>query len=191
MQAEGGASLSDAEPQSPAPRVSRTTLLLVGVAATALLLDQVSKAVIVATMAHREPIELLWGFTTITYIRNPGAAFSVGTGATWLFTGVAVVVVVVILRTSRRLRSIPWAICLGGLLGGALGNLTDRVFRSPGHLKGHVVDWIQWPHYPVFNVADCFVVCSVIGIVLLSVLGYELDGGRTGWAARRAAGGAG
>jgi signal peptidase II len=190
MQAEGRASLSDTSDPTPTAaaagaRVSRTTVLLLAVAALALLLDQVSKAIIVATMPHREPIELLWGFLTITYTRNPGAAFSFGTGTTWVFTAVATVVVVVILRTSRRLRSVPWAICLGGLLGGALGNLSDRLFRSPGHFRGHVVDWIEWPHYPVFNIADCFVVCSVIGIVVLSLLGYELDGRRTGWAARR------
>lgn len=187
MQTAGGASLSDATPPDPPGRVNRPTLLLLGVAALVVLLDQLTKALIVAQMPGRQPIELLGGLVTITYTRNPGAAFSLGTGTTWVFTAVAVVVVVVILRTARRLRSIAWALCLGGLLGGALGNLVDRVFRSPGRFRGHVVDWIQWPHYPVFNIADSFVVCSVIGIVALSLLGYEIDGRRTGWAARRAA----
>ncbi len=181
MQAEGGASLSDAE----ARLAGRTTGWLWAVACTVVALDVASKVWIVAVMADRAPIRLLGGFTTITYVRNPGAAFSIGTGATWIFTGVAIVVVVVIVRSSRRLRSIPWAICLGGLLGGAVGNLVDRIFRSPGVFRGYVIDWIQWPNYPVFNLADAAIVGSVSGIVALSLLGYELDGSRHGWAARR------
>jgi signal peptidase II len=78
----------------------------------------------------------------------------------------------------------PWAICLGGLLGGAIGNLIDRIFRAPGFFRGHVVDWIEWPQWPVFNLADAAIVGSVTGIVVLSVLGFELDGRRQGWAAR-------
>ncbi len=181
MQAEGGASLSDAEPNSS---TRRTTALLLGVAVTVVLLDAVTKSIIVAVMPGHAPIELLGGLVTITYTRNPGAAFSIGTGATWIFTGVAAVVTIVILRTARRLRSVPWAICLGGLLGGAIGNLIDRIFRAPGFFRGHVVDWIEWPQWPVFNLADAAIVGSVTGIVVLSVLGFELDGRRQGWAAR-------
>lgn len=181
MQAEGGAPLSDAD---VAPRHRHTTALLLGVAAVVLVLDLVSKTVIVATMPGRPSIRLLGGFLTITYTRNPGAAFSIGTGTTWIFTAVAVTTTVVILRTARNLRSLAWAVCLGGLLGGAIGNLLDRIFREPGLFRGHVIDWIQWPHYPVFNLADAAIVGSVIGIVALSLLGFEYDGRRHGWAAR-------
>jgi signal peptidase II len=183
MQAEGGASLSDAD----VPPHRRTTALLLGVATAVILLDLASKTVIVAVMPTHGPIELLGGLVTITYTRNSGAAFSIGTNATWIFTAVAAVVTVVILRTARRLNSWAWAVCLGGLLGGALGNLLDRLFRSPGFFRGHVVDWIEWPNFPVFNLADAAIVCSVIGIVALSLLGFELDGRRQGWAARRTA----
>ena len=180
MQTEGGASLSDAD---HTPRARRTTALLLGVAAVVVLLDLATKVWIVHEWPF-DPIELFGGWITITHVRNPGAAFSIGTGTTWIFTAVAAVVVVVILRTARRLRSMAWAICLGGLLGGALGNLIDRVFRSPGPFRGYVVDWIEWPNFPVFNLADSAIVCSVIGIVLLTLLGFEMDGSRHGWAAR-------
>ena len=86
--------------------------------------------------------------------------------------------IVAILRTARRLRSIPWAITLGLLLGGATGNLGDRLFRSPGFLRGDVVDWIQLPHWPVFNVADSSIVCGGMLAVLLAARGISLDGRR-------------
>ncbi len=181
MQTEGGASLSDA---TPARRDSRTTAVLLGVASAVLLLDLVSKLVIVAVMPGRDPIELFGGFFTITYTRNPGAAFGIGTGLTWVFTAIAVAVIAFILRTARRLHSLAWAVCLGGIVGGALGNLIDRFFRSPGVFRGYVVDWIEWPNWPVFNLADAAIVGSVAGIVILTLLGFELDGTRHGWAAR-------
>src|SRR5439155_12032528 len=105
-----------------------------------------------------------------------GAAFSVGTGATVLFTAVAVAVVAVILRTAKRLHSVGWAVCLGLLLGGALGNLVDRLFRAPGPLRGEVVDWIQLPHWPVFNLADSAIVIGGCVAVLLSSRGISIDG---------------
>src|SRR4051794_8711429 len=105
------------------------TWLVIAVATAVWFLDQASKLGIVHVMADRADLRLLGGLITITYTRNPGAAFSVGTGTTWAFTVVAVVVAVVIIRTSRRLGSMWWAVCLGGLLGGAVGNLTDRMFR--------------------------------------------------------------
>ena len=96
--------------------------------------------------------------------RNPGAAFSIGTSMTIVFSAIALGVIIFILRTSRRIHSLPWAVTLGLLLGGATGNLTDRLFRSPGPLRGFVVDWIQLPHWPVFNVAD---ICVTAGVILL------------------------
>jgi signal peptidase II len=127
---------------------------------------------------------------TITYTRNSGAAFSLGTGFTVIFTAVAVAVVVVILRTARRLRSVGWAIALGALLGGAVGNLTDRMLRDPGVGRGHVVDWIQLPHFAVFNLADSAIVCSAVAMFLLSVSGRDLEGTGHGAAGAPAATGA-
>ncbi|MFI5100852.1 MAG: signal peptidase II [Actinomycetes bacterium] len=112
------------------------------------------------------------------YTGNPGAAFSMGTGFTVVFTAVAVGVVVVILRTARRLYSVAWAVALGALLGGAVGNLVDRLARDPGFGRGHVVDWIELPHYPVFNLADAAICCAAVGMVLLTFLGRDLDGTR-------------
>ncbi len=140
-------------------------------------LDAATKSLVVADAAHL-PKQVLGSWLQIVYTRNPGAAFSLGTGQTILFSLVAVAVVVVIVRTAPRLASVGWAIALGGLLGGALGNLTDRVFRAPGPLRGSVVDWIQVPHYPVFNLADSAIVCSAVLMVVLSLRGVALDGSR-------------
>jgi signal peptidase II len=149
--------------------------------------DLVSKTIVVATLSHRAPVRLLGGFLTLTELRNSGAAFSIGTSVTVVFTLIALGVIVAILRTARRLRSIPWAVTLGLLLGGAAGNLGDRLLRSPGFLRGHVVDWIELPHWPVFNVADSCIVCGGILAVLLAARGISIDGIRH--AAARPAGG--
>ena len=97
---------------------------------------------------------------------------------TIVFTAIAVGVIVYILRTARNLRSIGWAITLGLLLGGATGNLLDRIFRAPGPFQGHVVDWIQLPDWPVFNLADSSIVCAGVLVVLLALRGIRLDGTR-------------
>ena len=155
-------------------------------AATVLALDLVSKIVVVATLRGEPPVKLPGGYLWLTHARNPGAAFSFAEGATVVFTAVAVVVVVVIIRTASKLRSIPWALALGGVLGGAAGNLVDRLFRSPGPLRGHVVDWIslRTPEgerlFPIFNLADSGIVCGGILAVLLALLGREMDGTRAG-----------
>ena len=151
--------------------------MLLAVAAAVLALDITSKLLVVANLAHRQ-IRLLGGFLTLLESRNPGAAFSLGTGETVLYSVIAIAVIVVILRTSRRIRSVPWAITLGLLLGGATGNLLDRIFRSPGLFRGWVVDWIEVPHWPVFNLADSAIVCGGILAVLLSARGVHLDGHR-------------
>jgi lipoprotein signal peptidase len=152
----------------PATRWVWLTALLVLVA------DITSKAVVVSQLSHRGPVHLIGHVLELTLLRNGGAAFSVGAGSTIIFTAVAVAVVVVIARTARQLVSRRWAVCLGLLLGGALGNLSDRVFRSPGLLRGHVVDWIQLPHWPVFNLADSAIVVGGVLAVLLSMRGVEL-----------------
>ncbi len=162
---------------SAAPR--RVGVLL-GVAAAVLAVDITSKAIVVATLSNRPPVVLLGGFLTLRVSRNPGAAFSIGTSLTLVFTAIAVGVIIFVLRTSRRIRSLPWAVTLGLLLGGAMGNLTDRLFRYPGPLRGWVVDWIQWPHWPVFNIADSSIVCGGVLAVLLAFRGLGIDGTKAG-----------
>jgi signal peptidase II len=152
--------------------------ILVIVALLVLALDIVTKVTVVATLSNRAPIRLLGGFLKLRVDRNPGAAFSFGPSLTILFSLIAITVIVVILRSSRRIHSLPWAITLGLLLGGATGNLADRIFRAPGLFRGWVVDWIQVPHWPVFNLADSAIVCGGILAVLLSARGIRLDGQR-------------
>jgi signal peptidase II len=192
MQAEGRAPLSGddtASPSDPTPDATPDARpdvghgrpkvgLLLAVAVLVVALDQISKAVVVARLADGEPIRLLGGLVTLTYTRNAGAAFSLGGGFTLVFTAVAVAVVVVILRTARRLYSVAWAVALGALLGGAVGNLVDRLTRDPGIGRGHVVDWIQLPHFAVFNLADSAITLSAVAMVLLTVLGRDIDGTR-------------
>jgi signal peptidase II len=134
---------------------------------------------VVATLSGRPPVVLLGGFLKLTELRNPGAAFSIGgRSVTIVFTAIAVGVTIFILRMSSRIRSVPWAITLGLLLGGAVGNLVDRIFRYPGIFRGYVVDWIQLPHWPVFNLADSAIVCGGVLAVLLAMRGTRLDGQR-------------
>jgi signal peptidase II len=151
---------------------------LLAIAVVVLGLDIASKVALVATLTGHQPIRLLGGFLKLRVDRNPGAAFSFAQSMTIVFTLIAITVVVVILRSSRRIRSLPWAITLGLLLGGATGNLVDRIFRYPGVFRGWVVDWIQVPHWPVFNIADSAIVCGGILAVLLSARGIRLDGQR-------------
>jgi signal peptidase II len=187
MQATRGAPLSgdNSDPSdgagqsaSPAPLARRRIGLFAAVGATVYLLDQLTKYLAVKELSGEPPRELVGTLLQLELIRNPGAAFSIGTGATAVFTVVASIVVVIVLRAARRLRSGIWALALGLLLGGALGNLTDRLFRSPRGLRGHVVDFLQLPNFPVFNVADMAVVSSAALISLLSLRGLQLDGTR-------------
>jgi signal peptidase II len=184
-EAAAGDGSADDAPAEPGPSRRRTLPVLLAVAALALLLDVVSKLLVVEHLSDRGPVHVPGGFLNLTLVRNSGAAFSIGESQTWVFTIIAVAVVVAILRVSRNLRSIPWACALGLLLGGALGNLGDRIFRSPGLFRGHVVDFLQFPtfpvvHYdfPVFNLADSSIVVGGCLMVLLSFLGMQPDGTR-------------
>ena len=168
----------NAEAETGRPLRPRRVGLLLAVAAFVLAVDVISKAIIVARMPGHPPIRLLGGALTITLTRNGGAAFSIGTSMTILFTLIALGVVVYILRAARNLRSIGWAITLGLLLGGAMGNLVDRIFRAPGLFQGHVVDWIELPDWPVFNLAYSAIVCAGVLVVLLALLGIRMDGTR-------------
>ena len=131
------------------------------------------------TCGHDQPVHLIGNVLMLWLTRNPGAAFSVGTGETVVFTVIAFGVIVYIARTARKLHSLGWAIALGLLLGGAMGNLSDRIFRAPGLFRGDVVDWIAVTrYYPIFNLADSAIVCGGILTVILAMRGQHLDGTR-------------
>ncbi len=164
------------------PAHPRKLVLFVAVAALALTLDATSKVVVAARLGgEHPPVGLLGGAIYLTETRNSGAAFSVGTGATIVLTVLAFAVVGVILRMAGRMRSTGWAVALGLVLGGALGNLTDRIFRSPGVGRGHVVDWISLfakdGHvWPIFNLADSAIVCGAVLLAVLALCGIDIDG---------------
>jgi len=134
-------------------------------------LDLASKWLAVRELADREPIEMLGGVLTLRLVRNPGAAFGLAQGMTIVLTVIAVAVVVAILRVARRLDNPWWAAALGLVLGGAAGNLVDRFFRAPGPLRGHVVDFLELPRWPVFNLADSAIVVAGGLMLLLSARG--------------------
>ncbi|WP_433343946.1 signal peptidase II [Streptomyces sp. CA-253872] len=157
-------------------RGKRRIPLLLAAAAIAYAIDLGSKLLVVARLEHRAPVKLIGSWLELDVIRNSGAAFSMGTAMTLVFTVIAVAVVVVIIRLARKLYSAPWAVALGLLLGGALGNLTDRLLRSPGGLRGAVVDFISVRGFSVMNLADWAIVCGGVLVVALSFSGRELNG---------------
>jgi signal peptidase II len=166
------------------PRSNQSYLSLFGVTAfVIILLDQVTKYwaqefLLPRRISGEGPVVLFGGIVKFTYAENTGAAFSIGTGLTWVFTTIALVVVFIIFRYARKLGSLPWALSLGGLLGGAIGNLIDRMFRAPGPFQGFVVDFIQLPYWAIFNVADMAVVLSGASIAILLIRGINIDGTR-------------
>lgn len=165
------------EGAAPAPGGRRAGLLVL-VAGLVLAADITTKCLVVAHLEGQRILSLLGGHLLLRASRNSGAAFSFAEGATVIFTAVALTVVVVILRTARRLRSAAWAVALGLLLGGATGNLLDRLLRAPGIGRGAVVDFIDFRVWPSFNIADSAIVCGGILAVLLSTRGIDLDGSR-------------
>jgi signal peptidase II len=183
MQAARGASLSstgrpDTSPArgdraTPGPRRLRLFAVVVAVAYAA---DVLTKVVAVETLSGRPDVEVVPGVLDLHLTRNPGAAFSLATGMTVVLTLVAAVVAVVVVRIATQLRDRTWAVALGLLLGGALGNLTDRLLREPGPLRGHVVDFLRLPHWPVFNLADVAIVVAAALILVQCVRGVGVDG---------------
>jgi signal peptidase II len=183
MQAARGASLTSSDPDGPTTGpgrhpTRRSLGLFFGVGLVVYLLDQGSKALAVASLEHRPPVRVLGDLLELTLVRNPGAAFSTGTSYTIVLSLVAVTATVVVLVLARRLRNRLWAFGLGCLLGGVLGNLTDRVFREPSVLRGHVVDFIALPHWPVFNVADMSINVAAAVIIIQAVRGVPHNGDR-------------
>jgi signal peptidase II len=176
--------VDESTPRETAPKRSpRRIVLFTVVAVLVVALDVVSKVLVVAKLAPGEQRRLLGGAIYLDIARNSGAAFSLGTGFTAILTVVAIAVVVVIVRTASRLHSRGWAVALGLILGGAIGNLIDRIFRAPGVFRGNVVDWISLfgpygAHWPIFNLADSGIVCGAVLAAGLSLFGVSLDGAR-------------
>ncbi|SCG63420.1 signal peptidase II [Micromonospora inositola] len=184
MTAAPPAGAGTAESGGGTPR-RRAVGALLGVALVALLADLVTKQWALTALTGRPPLGLLDGTVYLTLTRNSGAAWSIGSGHTWVFPLITLGVIGWIAWMAARLRSVPWAVSLGLVLGGALGNLTDRIFRAPGHFVGHVVDMISLfdPYgqvWPVFNLADSSLVCGVLLAVLLELTGRQRDGRRAG-----------
>jgi signal peptidase II len=178
--AEAGPEPRAAEPAPPRRRVGLVAL----VAVIAFAADLVTKIIVVSTLEGQQPVRLLGGLVYFQLVRNPGAAFSMATGMTWVLAIVAICVVGAIIWLAGKLRSVGWAIGLGLVLAGAVGNLSDRIFRAPGPLQGHVVDFISvfapnGEKFAVFNVADSCICIGGALIVLLSLLGKDYDGKST------------
>ena len=151
--------------------------MFAAVALTAYVIDIVTKVVAVNELQDRD-VSVIGDVLVLHLVRNPGAAFSVGTEYTMVLSCIALVALVVILWLSRRIGEIWWAIGMGMLLAGVAGNLTDRLLRAPGPLRGHVIDFLQLPNWPVFNVADMCVVGAAGLIIVQSFRGLRLDGTR-------------
>ncbi len=158
----------------------RLIVLLAAVAAAVLLIDQATKAVALNQLTEGERVPVIGDLLGWQLLHNPGAALSLATGMTWVFTLAAIGVTIVIVRVADRLGSRAWAIGLGLLLGGALGNLVDRAVRPPGIGQGHVVDFIAYGNWFIGNVADIAIVVAAFAIVALTMVGIGIDGVRTG-----------
>lgn len=175
MQGTRGASLSDDADTTVKPGRRRIGVLAV-VAGVIITLDQITKIIALDRLGDGRVVPIIDGILQLRLVRNPGAAFGLAGDFTVVLALIVIGVIVVILRMSRRLTSLPWAVALGGMLGGAIGNLIDRLFREPGPLRGRVIDFIELPNFPVFNIADSAVVGGAVLVALLSLRGITHDG---------------
>lgn len=181
MQAARGTPVDDRGSGSDGTRgpllaAPRTWWLFASVAVTMLVLDQVSKVLAVRHLTGEPDVELIGEVLQLHLTYNPGAAFSLGTRFTVVLAALACTATLVVLWISRRVASRWWAVALGFLLAGIVGNLADRLFRDPSPFRGHVVDFLMLPNWPVFNIAD---ICINVGVamILVQVLrGIALDG---------------
>jgi signal peptidase II len=163
------------------PRRGRALVLLAVLAVAALALDQFTKYLVVSTLPLGEQVKVLGDLLILQFVKNPGAAFSLAAGSTWIFSILATVVTVAILVLAHRIRSIGWAVVFGLLLGGVLGNLTDRLFREPSFGLGHVIDFIStpWMIPAIYNIADICIVSSMGLFIILTLRGVNIDGTRS------------
>lgn len=172
--------LTDTVTTAGKPKVRVWALVVLAVVAVCVYgIDQGSKFLVVTNLTVGVPVDVLGEFLRFTFVKNPGAAFSIGSGQTWIFAILAAAVAVFIIVFSRRIRSLAWAVLFGLLLGGTLGNLTDRLFREPGFGIGHVIDFFQvWMFPAIFNVADIGIVSAMGLFIILTIRGVGLDGTR-------------
>jgi signal peptidase II len=183
MQAARGTSLSDAKVPHPSgptsSRRARLTALFAVVALTAYAVDLGTKLLAVSRLSGRPDVSVVGELLVLHLTRNPGAAFSTGTKYTVALTCVAIVAVLVVVHLSRRVGTVGWAVALGLLLAGVAGNLTDRLFREPGPFRGHVIDFLMLPHWPVFNVADMCINAAAVLILVQALRGIRINGTAT------------
>ena len=179
MQAARGASLNPSDhaqsPVSTYPR-KRHLLLFAVVAVLGYAADLASKELALSRLDDATPVQVVGDVFTLFLTYNSGAAFSLGTGYTVVLSWIAVAAAGATVWFARRLGSTGWSLALGFLLAGVLGNLTDRVFRDPGPMRGHVVDFLRFPNFPVFNVADICINIAAGLIILQTIRGIRLDG---------------
>jgi signal peptidase II len=133
---------------------------LLSVAWLVWILDLATKAWAVSQLANREPVQILGSFFQLTFIRNSGAAFSFASNATQFLSLFGIIVALGVIYFAPKITSKGWSVVLGLVLGGVLGNLMDRIFREPSFLRGHVIDWMQLPNWPIFNIADSAIVVA-------------------------------
>jgi signal peptidase II len=133
------------------------------------LIDLGTKVWAVEVLSSRANVQIIGSFLQLTFVQNSGAAFGIGAGSTIIFTFFALAVLIVITRYALQITSKGWALVCGLVLGGILGNLTDRIFREPSFLQGHVIDWIQIPNWPVFNIADTAIVIAAVVAIILTI----------------------
>lgn len=172
--------VTEPETKARARKVSvRALVALVLVALVAYGFDQLTKYLVVKNMVEGNQVDAIGQILQFHFVKNSGAAFSLASGSTWVFSIAASAVTVFIVLFARRIRSLGWAVLFGMLLGGTAGNLTDRLFREPGFGVGHVVDFIQVYGFPaIFNIADSFIVASMGLFIILTLRGINLDGHR-------------
>jgi signal peptidase II len=133
------------------------------------LIDLGTKVWAVEVLSSRANVQIIGSFLQLTFVQNSGAAFGIGAGSTIIFTFFALAVLIFITRYALQITSKGWALVCGLVLGGILGNLTDRIFREPSFLQGHVIDWIQIPNWPVFNIADTAIVIAAVVAIILTI----------------------
>ena len=133
------------------------------------LIDLGTKVWAVEVLSSRANVKVIGSFLQLTFVQNSGAAFGIGAGSTIIFTFFALAVLIFITRYALQITSKGWALVCGLVLGGILGNLTDRIFREPSFLQGHVIDWIQIPNWPVFNIADSAIVIAAVVAIILTI----------------------
>lgn len=171
------ADLESAGSSSSPPQTSKRLVVLFGMVGLLVLgLDQLTKMLALQHLTPGEPVNVIGSLLKFNLIRNPGAAFSLGADFTPVISAIQIIVAIGVVWLSRKLGSIGWAVAFGLLFGGAIGNITDRIFREPAPFHGHVVDFLQTPNWAIFNVADMAVTSAAILLVIQTLRGIKLDG---------------